>query len=78
MEVKRISIADIDRVQLRKFVDFCNQPPIELITHASYPFFVEDKQDGTLAPNPKWRPSCYVVQADMYVKHLPLKPSYRY
>lgn len=55
-EVKRISIADIDRVQLRKFVDFCNQPPIELITHASYPFFVEDKQDGTLAPNPKWRP----------------------
>ncbi|QHJ10251.1 Tyrosine recombinase XerC [Paraglaciecola mesophila] len=54
--VKHISISDIDRVQLRKFIDFCNQPPSELITQASYPFFIQNKQDGTLEPNPKWRP----------------------
>ncbi|MAD15206.1 MAG: integrase [Alteromonadaceae bacterium] len=54
--VKQLSIAQIDRVQLRKFVDFCNQPPSELITHASYPFFIARKQDGAIEPNPKWRP----------------------
>ncbi|WP_166422943.1 site-specific integrase [Paraglaciecola sp. 20A4] len=54
--VKGCSIADIDRVVLRKFVDFCNQPPLHLITQASYPFFIENKQHKTLAPNPKWQP----------------------
>jgi site-specific recombinase XerD len=54
--IKKIAIGEIDRIQLRKFVDFCNQPPDELVTHASYPLFVQNKDDGSITPNPKWRP----------------------
>ena len=50
--VKKCAISDIDRVQLRKFVDFCNQPPAHLITHASYPFFIENKESQALEAQP--------------------------
>lgn len=65
--VKKCAISHIDRVQLRKFVDFCNQPPAHLITHASYPFFIENKESQALEPNPKWQP--FVLRdATLYVR----------
>lgn len=54
--VQGVSLAEVDRILLRKFVDFCNDPPTELIAPTSYPYFVLDKQTGEQQVNPKWCP----------------------
>lgn len=51
-----VSIAQIDRIMLRKFIDFCNQPPAHLIARTSYPFFITEKQTELVQANPKWQP----------------------
>ncbi|RJG42475.1 tyrosine-type recombinase/integrase [Motilimonas pumila] len=50
------AIAELDRVSLRKFIDFCNQPPEHLITTAAFPYFITDKETKAVSANPKWRP----------------------
>ncbi len=51
-----MSIAEIDRIALRKFIDFCNQPPAHLIARTSYPFFITEAKTTLLQANPKWQP----------------------
>jgi len=53
-----MSIAEIDRIALRKFIDFCNQPPAHLIARTSYPFFITEAKTTLL-------------QANTYVKQVP-------
>ncbi|RKF19949.1 site-specific integrase [Alginatibacterium sediminis] len=53
---KGCSIADLDRRLLSQFIEFCNQPPAQLVSHCSYAFFVDNKSNGEVLANPKWRP----------------------
>ncbi|WP_199611845.1 tyrosine-type recombinase/integrase [Flocculibacter collagenilyticus] len=54
--VEGISLQDINRITLRKFIDFCNQPPTQLIAPTSYPYFVVNKETKEPEINPKWKP----------------------
>ncbi|MFO6422486.1 tyrosine-type recombinase/integrase [Motilimonas sp. KMU-193] len=71
--VQRVSLAEVDRILLRKFVDFCNDPPLELIAPTSYPYFVNDKQTGEQQINPKWRPFVLRGEAGYIRKEATLK-----
>ncbi|WP_434339662.1 tyrosine-type recombinase/integrase [Motilimonas cestriensis] len=54
--VQKISLKQVDRIMMRKFIDFCNDPPEELVAPTSYPYFITDKNTDLMQVNPKWRP----------------------
>lgn len=52
--VEQASILDVDRRRLSRYLDFCQQPPAELIGYCNVPQFKTDK--GSRAVNSNWRP----------------------
>lgn len=53
---EQISVADIDRRVLNRYIEYCMAPPTELIGYRNVPQFKLDKQLGERLPNPLWRP----------------------
>ncbi|WP_425263830.1 tyrosine-type recombinase/integrase [Vibrio owensii] len=50
-----IKIEDVDRRVMYRYMDFCAEPPAELIGYHNTAQFKEDKATGLRAPNPDWR-----------------------
>jgi len=57
------SIKDINRVDIERFVEFCQSPPKEWIGVKNVARFIE--KNGSRIPNPKWRP--YVISATKHI-----------
>jgi site-specific recombinase XerD len=60
-DVSRLSLVNITRKDMSRYVDYCQHPPIELIGYFNVPQFCIDKSSHDKAsderfPNPKWRP----------------------
>lgn len=55
-DVEGISLVTVDRRLMQRYVDYCLNPPVELISHRNVPQFIEDKGWGERVPNPLWRP----------------------
>lgn len=53
--VEGISVCNVRRQQLRKYIEFCQRPPAELIGTAQRPHFLTDGY-GIRELNEKWRP----------------------
>ncbi|MUJ20406.1 tyrosine-type recombinase/integrase [Aliivibrio fischeri] len=51
---KRISVTKVTRKEMRQFVDWCNEPPHDLISSNNCATYVTDNGDYKI--NPKWRP----------------------
>jgi len=51
-----VSVADIDRRLLSRYIDYCSNPPAELVGYRNVAQFKLDKQIGERLPNPLWRP----------------------
>lgn len=54
-EVEQISVADITRRILARYIDYCMNPPAELIAYRNVAQFVLNRDIGERVPNPKWR-----------------------
>ena len=52
--IEKKSIRELDRNDLRRYVEFANHPPLTWITTKAVSRFIN--QDGKRVPNPKWRP----------------------
>ena len=55
-DVASISVADVDRKTMNRYVSYCQNPPVELISHRNVAQFVTVKEWGERAPNPLWLP----------------------
>ncbi|WP_432695173.1 tyrosine-type recombinase/integrase [Marinobacterium sp. YM272] len=55
-EVEEISVADITRRILGRYIDFCCDPPSELIAYRNVAQFILNKDLEQRVPNPLWRP----------------------
>ena len=55
-EVEQISVAEITRRILARYIDHCVQPPTELIAYRNVAQFVYNREIGERVPNPQWRP----------------------
>ncbi len=55
-DVASISVADVDRKVMSRYVSYCQNPPVELISHRNVAQFVTVKEWGERAPNPLWLP----------------------
>ena len=55
-DVEGISLAEINRRMMNRYVDYCLDPPAELIAYRNVAQFVAIKEWGERAPNPHWRP----------------------
>lgn len=54
--VEQISLSDITRRVLSRYLEYCCQPPEALIAYRNVAQFVTDKQLKERLPNPLWRP----------------------
>jgi len=55
-DVEQISIADVDRRALNRYIEYCMAPPPALVSYRNVPQFKADKLLGERIPNPLWRP----------------------
>ncbi len=55
-DVEGISLSEVNRRMMNRYVDYCLDPPIELIAYRNVAQFVTIKEWGERAPNPQWRP----------------------
>ncbi|SEF88511.1 tyrosine-type recombinase/integrase [Marinobacterium lutimaris] len=55
-EVEQISVADITRRILTRYIDYCGAPPKELIAYRNVAQFMLNKDTDERVPNPLWRP----------------------
>jgi integrase len=55
-DVEGISLAEINRRMINRYVDYCLNPPIDLVAYRNVAQFVTIKEWGERAPNPLWRP----------------------
>lgn len=55
-DVEGISVASIDRRMMNRYVEYCLNPPVDLIAYRNVAQFVTDKEWGDRSPNPLWRP----------------------
>ncbi len=62
--VERLSITEIDKTNLRKYLDFLKSPGREHVGRPTNTRFTTNKQTGLRVPNEKWRP--YVQTKDIY------------
>ncbi len=51
-----ISVAEINRRMMNRYVEYCLNPPTELIAYRNVAQFVTSKEWGDRTPNPLWRP----------------------
>ncbi len=51
-----VSVADISRRLLMRYIDYCTQPPQELIAYRNVAQFITCKEISERRPNPLWRP----------------------
>ena len=49
-------MAEINRRMMNRYVEYCLNPPAELIAYRNVAQFVTSKEWGDRAPNPLWRP----------------------
>ncbi len=54
--VERMPVVDMTRRILARYIDYCSQPPAELIAYRNVAQFVMSKELGERVPNPLWRP----------------------
>lgn len=54
--VAEISVADVNRKTLREFIEWCKNPPVELIATCNYPQFIKHIDYDCKVPNVRWRP----------------------
>lgn len=52
--IEGISVSEVTRRFLSRYMDFCDSPPESLIARYNVPQFVD--ANGELVPNPNWRP----------------------
>ena len=55
-DAEGVSVADISRRVLLRYIDYCTQPPVELVAYRNVAQFVLDKELQERVPNPLWRP----------------------
>lgn len=55
-EIEQASPLDVTRRSLFRYVEFCRQPPEELIAYFNTAQFKTHKETGERYPNPVWRP----------------------
>ncbi|WP_372831911.1 tyrosine-type recombinase/integrase [Pontibacterium sp.] len=55
-DAEGVSVADVSRRVLLRYIDYCTQPPIELVAYRNVAQFVFDKDLQERVPNPLWRP----------------------
>lgn len=55
-DVEEISLSDITRRSMSRYIDYCSNPPKELIAYRNVSQFKLDKYSGQRVPNPLWRP----------------------
>lgn len=55
-DVEEVSVSQVNRQRLLRYLDYCCQPPEPLITHRNVAQFVQKKSDSERRPNPLWRP----------------------
>ena len=55
-EVEQISVSDITRRILARYIDYCMDPPVELIAYRNVAQFIQNKDIDERVPNPLWRP----------------------
>lgn len=55
-EVEQISVADVTRRVLMRYIDYCMEPPRELIAYRNVAQFIQHRAIGERIPNPHWRP----------------------
>ncbi|MGB0468819.1 MAG: tyrosine-type recombinase/integrase [Pontibacterium sp.] len=55
-DIDGVSVADISRRVLLRYIDYCIKPPAELIAYRNVAQFVMNKDLGERVPNPMWRP----------------------
>lgn len=55
-DIEKISVADITRRHMNRFLDWCSSPPAEFIGDAQRASFIYHKGVGLRCPNPLWRP----------------------
>jgi len=53
---EQVSLSDITRRVLSHYLEYCSQPPKDLITYRNVAQFVTDKNLKERLPNPLWRP----------------------
>ena len=54
--VKKLSVADVNRTLLIEYIEWCENPPIELVGSYNATQFAMNKGLGVMVPNFKWRP----------------------
>ncbi|ANO35644.1 hypothetical protein A6E01_20755 (plasmid) [Vibrio breoganii] len=54
--VKGVCVSQLNRVSMREFVDFCAEPPLELISRSPIASFKFNNMTGEFDPHDKWRP----------------------
>ncbi|MFC6673239.1 tyrosine-type recombinase/integrase [Marinobacterium aestuariivivens] len=55
-DVERISVTDAGRRHLSRYIDYCMQPPAQLIAFRNVAQFIHSKHLDERLPNPLWRP----------------------
>ena len=55
-DAEGVSVADVSRRVLLRYIDYCTQPPIELVAYRNVAQFVFDKDLQERVPNALWRP----------------------
>lgn len=55
-DVEKVSLAEVDRKRLSRYIDYCCAPPTELIGYHNVAQFLTDRALGVRYPNPAWRP----------------------
>lgn len=55
-DVEGISVSEIDRRMMNRYVEYCLAPPSELIAYRNVAQFNTVKEWGERVPNPLWRP----------------------
>lgn len=55
-DVEQISVADVSRRSLMRYIEYCTEPPKELIAYRNVAQFVVEKELQERIPNPLWRP----------------------
>ena len=55
-DVAIMSPAQLTRQEISRYVDYCSNPPKELIGFFNVAQFIKNKDTDSTGPNPKWRP----------------------
>lgn len=55
-DIESIALSEVTRRDMNRFIDWCANPSLDAIAETQRPHFIQDKQSGQQAPNPRWRP----------------------